>query len=802
MKISCFFAVFLISLAVHAEWVTLSIQVDGIFIGDVPVDIQPDGSVTSIGGAEFVNLLEPYLMDEKIQRIKKLMQPDQSLRIEDLNRIGIASVYSEKELDIVLTIPMEMRLVKDFPMFMKRGKAGLSLYNKDFSGYFNYSFLAGFTAKAKPTERTNRDDPKEGFFELVQNFSFFTLESTANYREFEAKAFQRADSSLVHDFEYAQIRSRVGDFFSPSHAFQTSLPNAGLQVQKQFSIYPERGSLNKRSAIVQVKRNSVMEIYVNEVLLSRFRVEAGPYNIKDIPTLYGRNKVKVILVDDFGSRETFEIDLFFDDQILAKGVHNFSYGVGVPSYYVLNEKFYYPDVFGSFFHQYGMSDQLTISANYQNYQTTRLMGAGFGYLSDFGTNVFDYAYFTDKDTNAGNAEKWRFGSPDINNIYISQLRVLASAEFKSKEFKSISAVASQAPTYSEKYDFVLQKYLGGNSTGTAGITKIVGQNGFPNDLARRIGLQSQFSRNWILDINYNWMEQQSTTDQVQATLTWTESQDKSIASLSHSSQNNSTSIRLAKDNIKPYEDFRLAVLATKLEPSNAPSSQQLDFAQDYFGRAFESRFRVLGNSTEAGVRSTAQFGFGSALAWTTDGMAISRHISDAFAIVAPQGLTGDNKLSVPNGTDKDVLYLKNDEDFVYSNLTSYHNNNLQLNSTELRNGYHLDRESYIIIPNYRSGVFMPLKVDKALVVTGFLKSDVEEWHKYAYGKIWTKEQKLQSSNFFTDETGKFVLEGLPPGQYQIELSDPRLKRINIEIKDSEGVEINLGEIPIEKMEGM
>jgi outer membrane usher protein len=795
-----FYLILLTTFPAQAEWVRISVVCDKAVIGEASVDIE-NNIVTHINGPELLPLVSPYLIDETIQALESLVQNNSSISIENLNKLNISTQFFEKSLELVLTLTPELRSLKSLPLGFKRSQAGLLTYDKPYSGYFNYSVLAGFTSDAQINPSVNSNDPKQGFFELVQNFNYFTFETTAEYKEFEAKPLQRADTALVHDFEKSQIRLRLGDFFAKSQGFQSSLNSAGIQIQKQFSIYPERGSLSKRSAVIQVKQNSLMEVYVNDVFLNRFRVRTGPYNLNDIPMLYGRNKVKVILIDDFGGKDQFEVDLFYDEQILAKGVHNFSYQLGAPSYYIENEKHYYPSQIGSFFHQYGINDRLTVSTQYQNYKTSRLLSTGFGFLSDIGTNTLEYAYYTDDLVNASNAHKWNYSSPNISYKYISDFRLLIATELKTREFKSISAIAPIPSTYSEKIDLILQKNFGFHTSASLGVGKITGQNGSPNDLSRRLGFQSQFIRNWIFDFTYNWTQQQTNTDQILLSLTWIEPKGKTLASLLYTPTNNSTSVRFNKNNLQPYEDYRLSLAATLQEPKNAARNQHWDTSHEYFARSFETRLRLYGNNNLQGTKSTLQLGLGSAIAWTADGFAISRRISDSFAIVSPKGLSKESNLTIPNGPEQKTLSLINNENFVFSNLSAYQTNYLQLNSTELKAGYRLDRESYLLLPSYRSGVFIKLDIQKSVILTGKLNSEASEWTKYAYGKIWNSIGELQVSPFFTDDNGFFVVEGLSTGQYEIELSDPRLKRIPIEVKDTEGTEIDLGTINLEKKEG-
>jgi outer membrane usher protein FimD/PapC len=148
-------------------------------------------------------------------------------------------------------------------------------------------------------------------------------------------------------------------------------------------------------------------------------------------------------------------------------------------------------------------------------------------------------------------------------------------------------------------------------------------------------------------------------------------------------------------------------------------------------------------------------------------MSFSRPITDSFAIVEAQGLGRKQYLTIPNGLEKDKILLENNENFVFSSLTSYMQRALRLDSTNLGISSHLEREAYILHPKYRSGLYIPLKVIKALLVRGRLTSDKPQQVKFAFGRILTEDGKVFSNNFFTDESGNFIIDGLSYGKYQI-----------------------------------
>ncbi len=804
----------LVAFSAHAEWIPLGLSVDGRLIGDLPVQLGPKSQVLSLNGFKLAEKLKAALLPDKISRIKTLTNlTTEAITIEDLARVGITTSYNEKELRIALNIPLDIRVIKDFPVIFERDQAGLALYNKNYSGFLNIRGTVGYSGRSELNNYTYQKNPNEAQLELVQNLNYFTLESTAQYKEFEQKPFQRENTSLVHDFEKEQIRLKLGDYATGVQGFQSSLPSAGVQVQKQFNIYPDRGSINKKSTLIQVKNNSLLEVYINSNLISRLRVGPGPYNLKDLPLLYGRNKVRVILLDDFGGREEFEVDLLFDDQILAKGVNDFNYQVGRPSFFSINEKEYVDDTFSSFFHKYGLTDELTLFTNYQNYLSSNLFGLGLGVLTQYGTHFFDLGYYTDNTVDSSTASRWRYNSPDLNFVGFERFRLVTSVESRSSEFKSISLLTPTINNFANKYDFILQKQLTDKSSASVGLTKTIGQNFGTDDLSRRFTYQNQFVQNWRFDLSYSWTDRQPDFDQIILSLNWFEPAGKAQAAFSHDTLDNNSTVRYGKTNQLNYNDLQIDMTASKQKSRTTDvESQSVNFNANYYAAKYETRLQINGNSGSSELNHAAQLGLGTALAWTQDGYGLSRPITDAFAIVEAQGLSRAQTLTIPNGIERDSLKIKNNESFVFSSLTSYIERPLQLDSTGLGSASHLDREAYILNPKYRSGLFVPLKVIKSLIVRGRLASKIKEQVAYANGRVYNSSGQIFSENFFTDESGNFVIDGLSYGEYQIALSDPRLKKIKFVIEASEETvtseadesddsEYELGTLKIEKETG-
>jgi outer membrane usher protein len=815
------FAVLLVNVA-NAEIIPLRLEVDGVNLGDVPANLNEKGQPVSLNGPVLSRIIGPFVQTEKIQRITVLTGQDDFITIENLTRIGILSNYNEKELKLAVTVPLEMRAVKDYPVVYGQTKAGLGLVEKNFSGYLNLRGTTSYSSQISPVVNYSSKNPAEGFAELVQNLGFATFETTARYVEHDPKAFERVDTSLVHDIEDSQVRLRAGDFNPNTIAFQSGLQAGGLQITKQFNIYPDRSPLNRRSTLVQITNNSLLELFVNDILITRVRVTPGPYNLKDLPLLYGRNTVKVILTDDFGKKEEFIVDMLFDDQILPEGVSDFAYQAGKPSYFLGNEKKYYDDSFSSLYHRYGVNDRITVNLNHQNFLSSNLWGAGVGHLSIIGSNFLDVAHYTDSNVKAASAFRWRYNSPETNWPALFRFRLLASAEARSKDFLAISPIAFSPPNFAERYDLVLQKQITDSSSISVGATKTIGQNSGINDLEYRTVYQNQILKNWRIDFSYSRREQVPDSDQAQITINWLENEGKAQASVTQDIPNNLTALRYMRNSRFNYNDFQMSMYGQRQKDrTTGVESQSMDVYGSYFAPKYEISAQAnsstrgsVGNGTD--LTNSERLSLGTALAWTQDSLSISRPIVDSFAVIQAEGLGPKQTLTIPNGAEEDRIILNGNEAFVYANLTSYVERPVKLDSTGLGLGSNLERESYILRPKYRSGLYVPLKVNKALTLRGRLASDKPDQVAYMYGKILDSEGKVFSNNFFTDESGNFVVDGLSYGKYQIELSDPRLKKINFELvdigekgraeqagerEDSEASAFQLGTIKIENEAG-
>ena len=774
----------LFPLSLFAEIIPNALYVDGVSLGDVTVDIGPASELTAINYDELEKVLIQFVNQSRLERLKLNLRQDRFVSVKDIQRAGFGVNFEEKELRVLMDIPLEMRTIKDFPIMFQNEKVGKLLDDVSFSGYLNLRGSVSNNESTTSNTYTYVQNPAQGQLDFVQNFHFFTFESSANYREFEKENLYKDQSSIVKDFYDMQSRLRIGDYNMFTNGFQTNLQAAGVQFQKQFSIYPSRGSYNRRSTTINIRTASMMEVFINDNMVLRVRVNPGPYNLKELPLNFGLNKVKVVLKNDFGGIEELDIDMLYDDQILAKGVHDFSYQIGRPSFFVGIERQYVDEYFGSFYHRYGLTNEHTLYVNAQSYRDMANAGLGFGWLTKWGTGLLDLTSYSDSVISYAPASRWRYNSPDFETEWLKQFRLFGSAEFRNKDYKTIGLLGSTISNFSERYDVSFQKQFGFETSVGLGFFKSKGENFGGDELGRRLTFQTGFARDWRFDMSYNWSDANPDLDQVFLTLNWFESEGKSQANISHSTANNQTSIGLTKNRRQNYNDLQIdARMTAQKDRNSGDEAQDAGLSANYYGKKFESRLGLNSFNNSGSMSNSAQLGIGTALVWTTEGFGMSRPVTDSFALVQARGLGKGQYVTIPDGQEKDAVKIRNGESFVFSDLASYIKRPLSLDSTYIGAGARLERESYVITPTYRSGLFVDLNVIRSVTAKGRLVGKTKDQVSFLSGKILDAEGKIFSTGFFTDDAGNFIIDGLQYGKYQIVPTDERIRKIIFEISD-------------------
>jgi outer membrane usher protein len=235
-----------------------------------------------------------------------------------------------------------------------------------FGGFLNYQLLAeasGGGARISGTLEAGIFSP-HGF----GTSSFLGRAST------EGTRFTRLDTSWTIDDAERMRSLRLGDSISRGGVGGGPLRFGGVQFARNFAVQPGYVTIPMPSFGGSAALPSVVDIYVNDILLGRREIRPGPFQLHDVPVVTGNGEVQLVVRDLLG-RETVTREAYYAAPILLRqGLHDYSYEAGFLRRGFGRQSNAYGALFVSGTHRLGLSDHVTGEAHFE--ATRQVQAAG------------------------------------------------------------------------------------------------------------------------------------------------------------------------------------------------------------------------------------------------------------------------------------------------------------------------------------------------------------------------------------------------------------------------------------------
>ncbi len=176
--------------------------------------------------------------------------------------------------------------------------------------------------------------------------------------------FRRAPLVAFVDNVSWMHRYSAGDITTNQPRLGGSRALLGIGLDRSYQdLQPTRivRPTGRRSFVLE--REATVEVYSNNVLVSRFVSGAGPIDLTNIPLANITNDVSIVVEDGLGRRELESFSLANDLSLLANGLDEFSFSLGVLRDEMSTGFNYSSDIVASAFYTRGLTDQLTASVH-------------------------------------------------------------------------------------------------------------------------------------------------------------------------------------------------------------------------------------------------------------------------------------------------------------------------------------------------------------------------------------------------------------------------------------------------------
>ncbi|WP_081974820.1 fimbria/pilus outer membrane usher protein [Novilysobacter arseniciresistens] len=174
----------------------------------------------------------------------------------------------------------------------------------------------------------------------------------------------RLDSSWQWSFPGSMLSLAVGDTTTGNLGWTRAIRLGGIRIGRDFGLQPYRVTTPLPAFLGEVAVPSELELYVNGIRQYSGEVPVGPFQLISQPGINGAGNAQLVITDAFGAVRTLSFPFYASQNLLAKGLSDWSVTAGVIREDYGLRSFSYgspPVASGSL--RYGVGDAFTIEAH-------------------------------------------------------------------------------------------------------------------------------------------------------------------------------------------------------------------------------------------------------------------------------------------------------------------------------------------------------------------------------------------------------------------------------------------------------
>ncbi len=597
----------------------------------------------------------------------------------------------------------------------------------------------------------------------------------------------RLMSHLTLDRRQQLQRLVLGDFFITGAALGSALRLGGISFSKRYTLDPYFVRHPTAAFAGAVPAPAEVQIYLGGMQVRTERLPAGEFLLQNFNYYGGARDIQVVLRDRFGREQRLDYRYYFTDSLLRRGLHEYSYDLGVMRHDFGLSSNQYRGGAASMFHRYGISDSLTLGVRGEASKS----GGNFGpevlvRLGALGTTAARVAASRDAQRRSGHALQ-------ISHDYQAGS---FNARFDVRHLSEHYAAAA-GPLAEPRPRSNISAGVGYGNAAIGNFGLDLSTSTYYRSTAQRAATFS-YSRslrgNLSFFATYSRVQEGSRRNEFFVGLSWSPTKDVSASAVLQDRAGTSTQLLQVGNNAPQGEGWGWRLAAENARQQGQGTKSVWPFVQ-YNGPygIYTADFRS-DSVGEHGSRSSYQLAASGAIAYVDGTIGFSRPIADSFGVVQVGSLP-DVRVYQSN----QLIGKTNAAGRLFvPNLSSYLDNQIAIDDKDVPFEYLISAKERFVSPAWRSGSVVPFQVTRIQAFTGKILHRTDGALQPAEYHEGTLIANGSSVSFDTGNGGSFYLENIPPGRFDVVLSSPNGKcRLDLVIPESTATIVELGEIVCE-----
>ncbi len=730
-------------------------------LGDVLVQISSEGEI-SYESQSLRRQLDSLLNDAGRRQLDDILGSDAFVSASTLASAGFEIRFDQNRLEIIV-VNLDGR-------WRPAGTLGMQQQNQTESVLpamdpAKFSAFLNLNGNFDYDEDTGAQKPELYIFGatrfkniVLELDGAFTDQFDDNYR------FYRRSLRAVYDQPEQYRRFSAGDLRPDTIPLLRTPYIGGISVERRrqtFRPFLPASRLGGREIFLD--SNSTVDVLINGAQYQTLQLEAGRYDLANLPLQFGSNDVSLVIRDAAGREQTINYDYFFEPLDLEAGDYEYVFSVGALARTLAFQPDYTKQLAAVAFYRKALSDNLILGGAAQISDDRQIFGGEMTLIPQFIPGAFDLQGGVSIGGRTGyafrGAYRLRGGNDQENRKQLS-----VTVDYQSRNYQTLDEIfrptfSTLTLTASYTQSFSLYTY------GSAGVTHTRQGGNLPTRTVAYVDVSHRLNRRFRVNGGVEYGKDNFYRDNfgVRVGISMLFGQrGRANADYRSRTQDFRATVARGADNSVGSWGYDIGFTDSRGDTSANASL-------DYVGNRFNARASVFTNGSSLGNltdRQRARLQIGTSLAFADGTFGIGRPINDSFAVARPHSSIKGKEAITGRGLRNDNYEARSGifGAAVQPTLSSYSYQNIQFDLAGVDTVYDIGDGVARVNPPFHSGYKIVVGSNRFVSAVGNIVVG-DKPLALATGRVTsTDDEGFETQPFFTNSVGRFGIIGLAPRQ--------------------------------------